>query len=129
MNPFVYIILLGLAGSVGAMLRFSLDLSVRTLISRSPRLGEVPGSMTMGIYTVNVLGSFISGMVFASSAGWGWIWAPLVGAALSGFTTFSTAMVDALSLALDRRRGRALALWASQFVLAVAAAFLGYWVV
>ena len=81
-----------LAGGVGAVLRALVDGVVsRTIGTRFP----------WGIIIVNISGSFILGMLTGVLPGA----LPILGVGLlGGYTTFSTAMIDALQLWLDGQR-------------------------
>ena len=103
-------------GAVGAALRHLADRAVSARQERPFPLGTV---------LVNVLGSFVLGVVSGLGMVLGPEWTVALGTGLcGGFTTFSTAMVDAVRLARERRGAAALAvvlgtlLWA---LLAVAA--------
>lgn len=103
-------------GAVGAALRHLTDRAVSARQERPFPLGTV---------LVNVLGSFVLGVVSGLGMVLGPEWTVALGTGLcGGFTTFSTAMVDAVRLARERRGAAALAvvlgtlLWA---LLAVAA--------
>jgi len=91
MTPFVFL-LASIAGGVGAGLRYVVDLGITTLAR---------GRFPWGIVVVNVTGSFALGMVTASLPDAAFV----VGAGLlGGYTTFSTAMLDALALWKDGER-------------------------
>lgn len=107
-----------LAGGVGAWARFWLDRGVRRLVGA---WGD-PLASRLGIVAVNVGGCFLAGVVSRVLSGD----CGLVVSAglLGGFTTFSTAVVDAVTLWDGRWRCRALVLllgtWAASWVGAVA---------
>ncbi len=91
MNPLLF---LGaaLAGGVGAVLRYLVDLGIARLAGRR---------FPWGILVVNLSGSFALGVVTAALPGA----AVLLGAGLlGGYTTFSTAMLDAVALWRDGER-------------------------
>ncbi|MDX2399273.1 fluoride efflux transporter FluC [Microbacterium algeriense] len=91
MNPLLF---LGaaLAGGVGAVLRYLVDLGIARLAGRR---------FPWGIFLVNLSGSFALGLVTAALPGA----AVLLGAGLlGGYTTFSTAMLDAVALWRDGER-------------------------
>lgn len=107
-----------LAGGVGACARFWLDRLTQRALSG---WGE-PAAARLGILVVNVIGCFLAGAATraAPSAAM-----PIVTTGfLGGFTTFSTAIVDAVTLWSDGLGGRSLALalgtWAASWVAAVA---------
>lgn len=74
----------GLLGGAGAVARFRLDAIVQLRLA---------GTFPFGTLTVNVLGSFVLGVL--TGAGVGGDWLLLAGTALLGsFTTFSTWMLE-----------------------------------
>ena len=99
-----------LAGGLGACARFWLDRGTQRALSS---WGD-PAGAKLGILVVNVIGCFLAGAA-----------TQLVPAGfLGGFTTFSTALVDAVTLWADGFRGRSLALalgtWAASWGAALA---------
>lgn len=88
---------IALAGGVGAAARFLLDSWIVTRVRH-----RVP----VGTIVINLLGSFVLGLLvghFGHSSGW----AKVVGTgAMGGFTTFSTASVEAARLLLDPKATR-----------------------
>lgn len=108
-------LLVALAGGLGAATRFWLD---GTLRGRFGRIGP------WATLVVNVTGSFLLGLLVASAPSGAWH--DVVGTGfLGGYTTFSTASVEALRLAQDRRGTQALAYAGGGLVLCVTAAWLG----
>ncbi|WP_350258885.1 CrcB family protein [Scrofimicrobium sp. R131] len=109
--------LVGLGGAIGAALRFAIDFYLGQLFSRpSPWV-------TMFI---NITGSFVLG-VFAGSLSGPWL--TVLGTGLmGGYTTFSTASVEAASLLRARDWGSGLAAALGTLVLGIGAALLGLWV-
>ncbi|MDO5700655.1 MAG: CrcB family protein [Bowdeniella nasicola] len=119
---------LALAAALGGVCRVSLDIAVRR-----GREGVA------GIIVVNVLGSFLLGLLAAALGVLTLIDGTLrVGASptptlytvvglgfLGAFTTFSTAMVDVAALGRRGRYGRATALALGTLALSVAACALG----
>ena len=108
------------AGGLGAVLRWLIDVAVsRRTRSRFP----------WGVWLVNVLGSFVLGLVA------GWLaaapaglepFATIVGAGLlGGFTTFSTVTVATVTLAQSGARRIALMNVAATFVVCVVASVAG----
>lgn len=128
------ILLLGvaLAGGVGAVARFSLDAAMQPLLKRLRR----PDSrgFPWATMTINVSGSLVLGALaaLAGLAGGTAALAPeglaLLGTGfLGGYTTFSTASVDAARLVLARRWSAALGYAGGTAVLSTAAAAAGFW--
>lgn len=119
-------ILIALGGGLGAVARFLLDRWVnaraRALV---PRIG-VP----LGTILINVTGSLLLGLV----TGW-WMfhtgdanWKLALGTGvLGGYTTFSTASVEAARLILGGREGAAVVHAGGMLLAGVAAAGLGLW--
>jgi len=84
-NPLLFVGA-ALAGGVGAMLRYAVDLGVAKVAGRR---------FPWGILVVNLSGSFALGLVITALPAD----ALLLGAGLlGGYTTFSTAMLDAVTL-------------------------------
>ncbi|SFR89926.1 CrcB protein [Microbacterium sp. cf046] len=106
------------AGGVGAGLRYLVDVLV---------VGGRPGRLPLGIFVVNVTGSFALGLVTALGAGLiggDAVWILGVGL-LGGYTTFSTVSLESVLLA---RSGEARRGWlnaAGTLVIGVAAAAAG----
>lgn len=114
-------LLVGLAGGLGAMTRFSLDSWVT---------GRFRGSIVAGTKVVNVTGSLFLGLL----TGWalrqgdsGDVLAILGTGFLGGYTTFSTASVEAARLARSGRGLRALLHALEMLLLSLVAAGLGLW--
>ena len=88
-----------LGGAVGAVLRF--------LVDRGITARWAP-TFPAAILLINVTGSFVLGVVTGLSAVLGPVWTLALGTGLcGGYTTFSTAMVDAVRLAREQRAGAA----------------------
>lgn len=114
----VVVLAVAVAGGLGAVLRYLLASALRSVSTRFP----------VGIAVVNVLGSFLLGLVVgATSAGllpepWPSVLGPGL---LGGFTTFSTASADTLRLVGQRRLGAALGNALGVLVISVGAAAVG----
>ena len=116
-------LLVGLAGGLGAVARFLVD----AVVGRRTRRTGLP----LGTLAVNVTGSFLLGWL----TGW---WALHTGdpgyrivlgtGFLGGYTTFSTASVEAVRLARAGTRLRAGVHAVATLLLSVAGAALGFWV-
>lgn len=88
-----------LGGAVGAVLRF--------LVDRGITVRWAP-TFPAATLLINVTGSFVLGVVTGLSAVLGPVWTLALGTGLcGGYTTFSTAMVDAVRLAREQRAGAA----------------------
>ena len=96
---------IALAGGGGSAARFVLDGAINRRFATSP--------FPPGIVVVNILGSFLLGVIIGVSArglGLSPQVAGILGAGLcSGFTTFSTASVEAVHLWVDESRRAGLA--------------------
>lgn len=104
-----------LGGGLGAIARFVTDAGIK---ARAPR------SWPLGTFAINVVGSCVLGLV--SGLAMPSVWAPLLTTGFcGGFTTFSTASVETLTL-LRARRGRTAGVYAaSTLVSCVGACALG----
>lgn len=112
MTPLVFL-LASVAGGVGAGLRYLVDLGIMSLTH---------GRFPWGIVIVNLTGSFALGVVTASVPDAAFI----VGAGLlGGYTTFSTAMLDAIALWRDGDRPASVGHVIGTFAGAVLAALAG----
>lgn len=112
------VVLLALAGGAGAASRYLVDRAV-TL-----RTG---GFLPWGTFTVNVVGSFLLGLLVGLEAagriGHGWL--TVAGTGFCGaFTTFSTFALETVTLARDGRRAIAAANVGGSVVCGLAAAGL-----
>lgn len=113
---------LSLFGGLGASARFAQDALVRAL---------VPSNFPWGTVSINVVGSFLLGVitsvaVFADDASpWSVV---LASGFCAGYTTFSTAMFDAATLARAGRWGAAAFSVVGTLVLTVGAGSLGIWI-
>lgn len=110
------VILVALAGGLGAALRLVTDGVVRSLAGTR---------LPWGTLLINVAGSAGLGVIVGSGAGP--LTASVVGTGLlGGFTTFSTASFESAALVLDKRLTGAVLYALGTLVLSVAAASLGY---
>lgn len=112
MSPLVF---LGaaLAGGVGAVLRYVVDLSVARFAGRR---------FPWGILLVNISGSFALGFVTAALPEGAFV---LGAGLLGGYTTFSTAMLDTVALHRDGARRAAAFNAVGMLVLGLLAAGAG----
>lgn len=112
MTPLLFVAA-ALAGGVGAVLRYLVDLGVARLAGRR---------FPWGILVVNVSGSFALGLVTTALPEAAFV---LGAGLLGGYTTFSTAMLDAVALWRDGERGAALFDALGMLLLGLVAAGLG----
>ncbi|KQV75940.1 hypothetical protein ASC61_13505 [Aeromicrobium sp. Root344] len=109
-------LLMALAGGLGAGTRWSLDAWLRPRVS-----SRLPWST----HLINISGSLLLGLVVGLGADD--TWHTVLGTGfLGGYTTFSTASVESVHLALDGRYRAATANAVGMLLLSVAAASLGY---
>ncbi|GAA1046306.1 fluoride efflux transporter FluC [Rothia amarae] len=115
-----------ISGGAGAWLRFTLDGAAKktTLGQRVP----------LGTFLINFTGSFLLGALTGATGMLAGLFGDdivhtfvlLAGTGfLGGFTTFSTAMVDAVTAASARRPGVFIFAWLAQAILCIVAAALG----
>ena len=114
MTPLLFL-LVCLFGSLGALCRWQLDLYLKKChAKRTPQLG---------IGLVNILGCLCAGLVTGSLASVSPLYFLVSMGFLGGFTTFSTAVLDAVTLIRERRyctaAGLVLGVWLGASVLAV----------
>lgn len=115
MTPILMAFLVSLAGGVGAAARFLVDTAIPAGIrERFP----------WGTFLINMSGSLALGLIAGplSATAWGPIFT--VGL-LGGYTTFSAASLETVSLFEDGRRARAFVYGVGSVALSVAAAALG----
>lgn len=118
MTPLLFL-LASAAGGIGAGLRYLVDSGVTSLM-RARSLTD--SRFAWGIVVVNISGSFALGIITASIPDAAFI----VGAGLlGGYTTFSTAMLDALVLWRDGRRPASVLHVLGTFAASVLAALAG----
>jgi CrcB protein len=115
----VLALLVAVAGGAGAACRFLVDSWVRA----RARSDFPTGTMIVNLSGSLVLG-FLVGLVAAGVLPDTWRQVAGVGF-LGGYTTFSTAAVEAVRLARDRRGGRFLAVSAGMLVAGVGLAGIG----
>jgi fluoride exporter len=112
------ILLVGLGGGIGSMARFAFSLLIRSK------------QFPYAILSINIIGSFIIGLVFAMSikeeglsANWKLF---LTTGICGGFTTFSAFSLENMELLQSGKIGMAFLYITLSVVLAIAATFLGY---
>jgi CrcB protein len=107
---------MALAGGLGAGTRFSVDAWVRPRVS---------ATLPWSTHLINITGSLLLGLIVGLGADH--TWHTIAGTGfLGGFTTFSTASVETVHLAIDGRYRAAFVNASAMIVLSVAAAALGY---
>lgn len=113
------VILVMVAGGLGAVARFAVDGAI------SRRLPNFPA----GIIVVNLLGSFLLGVVLGlgASGRLAGPWPTVLGIGFcGGFTTFSTAAVDAAKLLAEGRFWGLVGQWLGTMAVCVVACASGY---
>lgn len=120
----VLVLGISLAGGAGAATRYAADQALTKWL-QSPRFARRLGSAQgWGIAVVNITGSFVLG-VLAGPLGLT-AWGPVVTMGfLGGYTTFSTASLNALRIALDGGARRGIAHALATYVLSIVAAGTG----
>ena len=112
MTPLLFLAA-ALAGGAGAVLRHLVDTGVAALAGRR---------FPWGILVVNLSGSFALGVVTTALPDGAFV---LGAGLLGGYTTFSTAMLDAVGLWRDGERGASVLDAVGMLVLGLIAAGLG----
>ncbi|GAA2515569.1 fluoride efflux transporter FluC [Rarobacter incanus] len=116
MNALALVLLIGLCGGIGSALRYLTDISFpKAWRERYP----------WGTTTVNLVGSFCMGLLVGAPSFLGPWHAVVAAGLLGGFTTFSSAMADSISLIRTGRITRAVVNTFVQLIAAVALAGLG----
>ncbi|USR78787.1 fluoride efflux transporter FluC [Arcanobacterium pinnipediorum] len=109
------IVFIGIAGGCGAVARYWLDTGIKKAICS-------PNPFSTAV--INVLGSFILGLIVAAELDP--MWSAVLGLGLcGGFTTFSTASVEVGNLLLAKRLIYGLIYGGAMCVLCALAAGLG----
>ncbi|WP_344771552.1 fluoride efflux transporter FluC [Aeromicrobium panaciterrae] len=107
---------IALAGGLGAGTRFLVDSWMRPRVS---------ATLPWSTHLINVTGSLLLGLIVGLGAGD--TWHSIAGTGfLGGYTTFSTASVETVHLAIDRRYRAAFVNATAMLVVSVAAAAVGY---
>lgn len=112
------LLLVGLGGGIGSMLRYASSLLI------GPKL------FPYATLSVNIIGSFIIGIVFAISLkdqAFSNTWKLFIATGIcGGFTTFSAFSIENMSLLQSGKYGLAFTYIALSLVLGIAATWLGY---
>jgi len=112
------LLLVGLGGSIGSMARYAVSLLIRSK------------SFPYATLSVNIIGSFIIGVVFAMSikeAGLSNNWRLFLATGIcGGFTTFSAFSLENMELLQNGKIGMALSYIIFSILLGIIATFLGY---
>ena len=121
MSPELVIVLVLVAGALGALMRFGL--------SRLLPVAGRPHNVPRAVLIVNVVGSFIAGVALALTQTE--VISPAAGIVIitglcGGLTTFSTFAVESVELVMQGRSGLAARSVALNLVFGVGAAALGY---
>lgn len=112
MTPLV-LLLAAACGGVGAATRYLVDLGISRLTG---------GRFPWGVLLINVTGSLALGLVLGLLPGGAFV----IGAGfLGGYTTFSTAMVDAVALWRDGERPASVSYVLGMLLASIAAAAAG----
>lgn len=114
-------LLVAVCGGVGAVTRFVVDAEVRR---------RVRGSFPIGTFVINVVGSFLLGILTGALTHHAQWLSPTAKAALGtgfcgGFTTFSTASVESVRLWLTTGRAAGSRYAVATAVVSLLAAFAG----
>lgn len=120
MNPLLFSVI-ALAGGVGAVARLCTDTAIRRWSGKKYPLGTL---------VINVLGSFLLGLVFGLSSALvlSEQWRLILGIGfLGGYTTFSTVSLETVQLVRKGSYGLALFHTGGMLVLAVFVASCGFW--
>jgi fluoride exporter len=112
------LLLVGLGGGIGSMLRYAVGLIISSKYFPYATL------------TINIIGSFIVGIIFAMSIkeeGWSNHWKLFLATGMcAGFTTFSAFSLENMLLLQNGKIGMAVSYIMLSVVLGIVVAFLGY---
>ena len=111
-----------IGGGLGSVVRYCTVIGLARLLPKSV--------FPWGVFTANILGSFILGFLFALPAmkdkgGGPWLFAAT--GFLGGYTTFSTLANDSWLLLVNQHSWLALLNAFGSIILGIAAAALGWW--
>lgn len=115
MNGLLLALLVAVAGGTGASLRFIIDMSIPA---------KVRARFPWGTWAINISGSFALGLIAGPLVGL--VWEPIFTVGLlGGYTTFSAASLETVSMIEDGRWGTALVYGLGTLILATTAALTG----
>lgn len=116
------VILAGGGGGLGAMARYGVDASLRArLVNKRARI--IPEAGHLATLVINIIGSFLLGLLAGTVTG---SWAALLGTGFcGGFTTMSTASVEAATALCGPKPWRGLVYLVLSVVMCVLAAAAG----
>ena len=115
MNGLLLALLVAVAGGLGATLRFVIAMSIPA---------KARARFPWGTWLINITGSFVLGLIAGPLTGA--VWGPIFTVGLlGGYTTFSAASLETVSLAEDERWGTALSYGLGTLVVSVLAALGG----
>lgn len=112
-------LLVALGGALGAVLRFVVDGELKALLARTRASG-----LPVSTFVINLAGSFALGLVAGTHPG-AHIAAFVLTGICGGFTTFSTASVESITLARTRGGAPAALHAVVMFCACLAAVWLG----
>lgn len=119
------VVAISLAGGAGAATRFTVDGALTKWFTRGGRAKRFGGAQGWGILAVNITGSLALGLLAGPLASM--VWGPVVTVGfLGGYTTFSTASLNSVQIALDSKGRRGLVYALSTYLFSVAAAMTGF---
>lgn len=116
MSPVVASLLVGAGGALGAVARFWTTVGIG---------GWLGTGLPVATFTINVLGSFLIGVIATAAARNAPALAFLVTGMLGGFTTFSSFSIEAVRLFDGGRVGAAVLYAAASVVVCIIAAAAG----
>ena len=110
------IMLVGLGGATGAMLRYGITLAFTAL----------HWSTNLGTFLTNIVGSFCMGLLVSACSQSPWLLMATVGIC-GGFTTYSTFSMQAMTMLQAGKYGQAALYVFGTVLCCVLFAALGYW--
>lgn len=115
MSPIVLALLVALGGGVGSTLRFALDMMIPA---------RVRARFPWGTMLINISGSFALGLLAGPLSSFAWGSVITVGL-LGGYTTFSAASLETVSMAEDGHWAKAVGYGLGTLLFTVLAALVG----